>query len=181
MTKPKWTAIKIPLGSIQAWEQNPRMSTKAQALRIIESEKKFNQVIPFIVSPEHDGKVTLYDGHQRLAAWRTIYPDTYVMDAMQADRDLTDDEHKELIITLHTGATGSWNWDALSAWQPAELQAWGMNTETLSAWGMDYSNLKGLIESEVPDFQPVGIEEQGRLDQKKPVICPECGHEFTPK
>lgn len=40
--KPKWTPIKIPLGSIQAWEQNPRMSTKAQALRIIESEKKFN-------------------------------------------------------------------------------------------------------------------------------------------
>jgi len=32
-----------------------------------------------------------------------------------------------------------------------------------------------------PDFQPVGIDEQGRLDQKKPVTCPECGHEFTPK
>ena len=30
-----------------------------------------------------------------------------------------------------------------------------------------------------PDFQPVGIDEQGRLDQKKPVTCPECGHEFT--
>jgi ParB-like chromosome segregation protein Spo0J len=32
----------------------------------------------------------------------------------------------------------------------------------------------------VPDFGPVGIDEQGRLDQKAPVICPECGHEFTP-
>jgi hypothetical protein len=31
-----------------------------------------------------------------------------------------------------------------------------------------------------PDFQPVGIDEQGRLDQKKKVVCPECGHEFTP-
>lgn len=31
-----------------------------------------------------------------------------------------------------------------------------------------------------PDFQPVGIEEQGRLDEKKKVTCPECGHEFTP-
>ncbi len=30
-----------------------------------------------------------------------------------------------------------------------------------------------------PDFSPVGIEEQGRLDQKKPVTCPECGAEFT--
>jgi len=31
-----------------------------------------------------------------------------------------------------------------------------------------------------PDFQPVGIDEQGRLDQKAKVICPECGCEFTP-
>ena len=31
----------------------------------------------------------------------------------------------------------------------------------------------------VPDFQPVGADEQGRLDQKKPVKCPKCGHEFT--
>ncbi len=31
-----------------------------------------------------------------------------------------------------------------------------------------------------PDFQPVGIEEQGRLDEKARTTCPECGHEFTP-
>jgi hypothetical protein len=49
------------------------------------------------------------------------------------------------------------------------------------AWMKNYSNLKGLLESEVPDFQPVGVEEQGRLDQKKPVTCPHCGEEFTPK
>jgi hypothetical protein len=30
----------------------------------------------------------------------------------------------------------------------------------------------------VPDFQPVGIEEQGRLDEKQKHICPECGHAF---
>lgn len=30
----------------------------------------------------------------------------------------------------------------------------------------------------VPDFQPVGIEEQGRLDEKTKVTCPSCGHEF---
>ena len=31
-----------------------------------------------------------------------------------------------------------------------------------------------------PNFEPVGIDEQGRLDQKSKVICPECGNEFTP-
>ncbi|MEY4940405.1 MAG: hypothetical protein RIQ93_2140 [Verrucomicrobiota bacterium] len=29
-------------------------------------------------------------------------------------------------------------------------------------------------------FQPVSEDEQGRLDQKAPVICPKCHHEFTP-
>lgn len=32
----------------------------------------------------------------------------------------------------------------------------------------------------VPDFEPVGIDEQGRLDEKKQCTCPECGHTFTP-
>jgi hypothetical protein len=29
-----------------------------------------------------------------------------------------------------------------------------------------------------PNFEPVGEDEQPRLDEKKPVTCPECGHEF---
>ena len=32
----------------------------------------------------------------------------------------------------------------------------------------------------VPDFEPVGIDEQGRLDEKAKCTCPECGHVFTP-
>jgi ParB-like chromosome segregation protein Spo0J len=33
---------------------------------------------------------------------------------------------------------------------------------------------------EIPNFEPVGEDEQGRLDEKAKVECPECGHEFTP-
>lgn len=32
-----------------------------------------------------------------------------------------------------------------------------------------------------PDFEPVDASEQPRLDQKKPVVCPHCGEEFTPE
>lgn len=31
-----------------------------------------------------------------------------------------------------------------------------------------------------PDFGPASADEQGRLDKKNPVTCPECGHEFIP-
>ena len=102
---------------------------------------------------------------------------------MQSNRPLTEREKEKLTIFLHTGAVGSWNWDALSGWSAADLREWGMDKDTLSGWNNDANNLKELLISsdEVPDFQPVGIDEQGRLDQKKPVTCPECGHEFTPK
>jgi hypothetical protein len=33
---------------------------------------------------------------------------------------------------------------------------------------------------EMPDFQPVGEDEQGRLDEKARVTCPDCGCEFAP-
>lgn len=32
-----------------------------------------------------------------------------------------------------------------------------------------------------PDFAPVGVDEQGRLDERAKVTCPECGCEFVPK
>ena len=33
----------------------------------------------------------------------------------------------------------------------------------------------------VPDFKAVGVDEQSRLDEKKPITCPHCGAEFVPK
>jgi hypothetical protein len=30
------------------------------------------------------------------------------------------------------------------------------------------------------DFTPGSVDDQGRLDKKNPVTCPECGHEFVP-
>ena len=32
----------------------------------------------------------------------------------------------------------------------------------------------------VPDFDPGTLDDQGKLDEKKKALCPECGHEFTP-
>lgn len=39
-------------------------------------------------------------------------------------------------------------------------------------------DLDQLLADLNPDFQPVD-EEPPRLDQKKPIECPSCGHEFT--
>ena len=66
------------------------------------------------------------------------------------------------------------------AWDGAGLASLLNEGADLSAfWRED--ELAGIMTAEVPDFAPVGEDEQGRLDQKKPVTCPECGHEFIPK
>lgn len=84
----------------------------------------------------------------------------------------------------------------LTAKQKTRLALYDNRTAELADWDADVITdmlaterelLDGLFANDeltrlqniTPDFQPVGVDEQGRLDQKKPVICPECGHEFT--
>jgi len=66
-----------------------------------------------------------------------------------------------------------WNVEQLFADMGAGLDLSGMFREDeLDAM------LAGM---QVPDFQPVDASEQPRLDQKKPIVCPHCGEEFTPE
>ena len=176
-----WTPVRVRLGQIKPWTHNPRMSTKAQAQRLIKSERELGQPQTIAIGPaDNDGLFPLFDGHQRIMAWNTIKGADFEVWALQSNRPLSDDERRKISILLHT-ATGSWEWDKLAAWSAADLQEWGFDRETLQAWNNDANNLKEMIMAtdETPDFQPVGVDEQGRLDQKKPITCPECGHEFT--
>lgn len=57
------------------------------------------------------------------------------------------------------------------------------DTEALDRLIAEIGNpdLEAMLNSvEVPDFGPVGEDEQGRLDEKARVVCPHCGNEFTP-
>ena len=38
-----------------------------------------------------------------------------------------------------------------------------------------------LADVRTPEFNAVGADEQSRLDQKAPMVCPHCGEEFTPE
>ena len=75
-------------------------------------------------------------------------------------------------------AAGVWSWDDLAGW--AELPAWGFDSERLAELNADAANLATMLEVP-PDFSPVDVDEQGRLDQKSPITCPHCGEEFIPE
>jgi len=124
------------------------MSTKAQAQRLIKSERELGQIQTLAVSPADEaGFVQLYDGHQRYSAWMTVKQPSYEVTALQSNRPLSEDERRKVSVLLHT-ATGSWSWDALSSWSVADLREWGMDSDTLKGWNNDANNLKELLNAD---------------------------------
>lgn len=164
LSKLTWVNVRVKLGDLKPWADNPKYSTKAQAERLLKSFAEFGQVQTVAVGPE----LQVYDGHQRLSALLTIHGAGYELDARQASRPLTDDERRRLVITLHAGAVGSWNWDVLGNWKAPELIEWGLDAGTLKGWQKDTGALTMMLESEgeikLPDGTP----------QEEPKLPTEC-------
>ena len=155
-----WSNIRVKLGALQPWADNPRLSSKRQAERILQSFGEFGQVQTIAIGP----KLQVYDGHQRLSALLTLHGPAYTLDARQASRALTNAERKRLVLLLHSGAVGAWDWDALSGWDADLLQAGGLDAELLSQLNRDQAALISLLESENGET-PAYVEPQTLPEQ----------------
>jgi hypothetical protein len=133
------------------------MSTKAQAERLIQSERELGQVQTIAIGPANgDGKFPLYDGHQRYSAWLTVKGAEYELTALQSNRPLTEDERRKMSILLHT-ATGGWDWNRISGWQVGELKEWGLvNQENVKGWNLDALNVSELLVTEMDEAEAFG-------------------------
>lgn len=139
-----WRNVKVKLGDLQPWTDNPRLSTKAQAKRILDSFGEFGQVEVFAIGP----KCEVYDGHQRLSALLTLHGKGYSIDARQSNRPLTEAERKRLVLMLHTGATGQWDWDRLANWDAELLKASGFDDDLLANMRREEAAIIDLLKSE---------------------------------
>ena len=77
------------------------------------------------------------------------------------------------IADNRTAALAEWDHETLATL----LDGW--DEETREAVGFTDSDVKELLDSVSPDFDPGTFDDQSRLDEKSPTVCPECGHEFT--
>ena len=157
-----WTNTTVKLGDLKPWADNPKLSTKAQAKRILDSWQKFGQVMTVAIGPSNE----VYDGHQRLSVLLTLYGPEYTVDARQSSRHLTDDEHRAMVLAL-TNATGSWNWEQLAGWQAEELKGWGFDKDTLKGWKSDVTALNSFLDSEKPAKDaPADVDRAAELLEK---------------
>ena len=92
--------------------------------------------------------------------------------------DLTPDEIKAARLADNKLAESDWDNDFLSS-EMIELYDAEFPIDILGFSPSETAQLFG-IELDAPNFDPASIDEQGKLDEKKKVTCPGCGHEFTP-
>ena len=164
MKKIQWINDKRKLGELIPWPRNPRQIRKDEAKRLSDSLHKFDQVETIAISPDND----IYNGHQRLNVWIDEYGPDFEVDVRISSRALTEKEREKLTVYLHKGAAGEWDFDILAnEFEIEDLIDWGFSENDLSIGGIG------------PDFDPIEEDEQSRLDEKNPAVCPECGHEFT--
>ena len=149
-----WSNVQVMLGELQPWADNPRLSSKRQAQRLLDSWRQFGQVQTVAIGPQNE----VYDGHQRLSALLTVHGPSYQVDARRCSRELSDVERRALVVTLHAGAVGSWNWDNLANWDAGELREWGFDSETLTTWQRDVGALDVFLESQQAEAE---IPEEG--------------------
>lgn len=161
MAKKEVKAVVVPLSSIKPNPSNPRTLRDEKFLKLRKSLEDFPDMLNYraiVAVTDTDGKYMVLGGNMRLRALQ----DLKVKDVpvMLADH-WTEEQRREFIIKDNVGF-GEWDWDALAnEWDAGQLAEWGVDLPKM------------------PDFEPVPMDEQPRLDEKTPIQCPKCGHEFT--
>jgi hypothetical protein len=61
------------------------------------------------------------------------------------DRELTEDERLEYVITMHAGATGQWDWQKMANFPAPQLIELGFDGNKLREWNMDALNLREML------------------------------------
>ena len=144
-----WTNSTRKLSDLIPWEKNPRQIKDAGAKRLVESMDQFGQIHAIAIGPGGE----IYDGHQRSFVWAACerYGPDFEVDVRVASRPLTEPEREKLVIFLHSGATGSYDWDILSSWNTPTLKSWGLDEGQLRGWNDDAANLREMINADTPE------------------------------
>lgn len=122
-----------------------------------------------LIARESEAGLVLVDGHLRAGLDADAKVPVLVT-------DLSEDEAGEVLATL----------DPLAAMAEIDGPALDDLLNTIDmGLDTDFANVLGDVRAfadlgPMPDFQPVSVSDQPRLDQKKQVECPACGHTFEP-
>jgi hypothetical protein len=192
MVEEKLKLRYVPLSQAKLWEQNPKLHDLDALIRSIETHgfgdpPKYDAALGALVYGNgrtealermRREEMTPPRGVLRLEDGDWAVPVIFGVDAeSRAAATAFAIDHNNL--TLRGGSLGLT--DLLAIWDEeclVEVLRDAPDAGALLA-SLDCGEVEALLGG--PDFEPVGLDEQSRLDQKKKVVCPECGTEFTPR
>lgn len=162
----KLEVVYLKTADLIPYARNSRTHSDEQVAQIAGSIKEFGFTNPILIDEENG----IIAGHGRVkAAGLLKLPDVPTITLA----GLTKGQRKAYIIADNKLALNA-GWD--SQLLTLELQELKSLDFDLGLTGFSASELESFF---VPDFEPVNENEQGKLDEKKPMTCPDCGHEFT--
>lgn len=161
------------LTQLYAWKDNPNEMTEKEAKDLIYSVKTFGVVEPIVIDEED---MVIGGNHRCGAIMEVLGPDAEVPCTMISG--LTKELKNKLGIALNK-IHGSTNPDKLKSLidsfeGPEELINLGFDEESLKDLDVDLTVDWGEKDQEY-------FFEAPREIKKKPVKCPNCGHEFIPE
>jgi len=151
-----WTNERRKLRDLVPWEHNPREINKREAERLGESLAEFGQIQTIAIGPTNE----VYDGHQRKLVWSVLpqFGPDYEVDVRVSSRALTEQERQKLVVYLHKGTTGQWDWDELaSSFEMSDLLDWGFEEGELVGWD-EPGDLLGVPKSAKPNPRQLPID-----------------------
>jgi len=185
----------LPLADLLPYARNSRTHDDAQVAQIASSILEFGFTNPALIDPDNGivaghgralavGRLTMKqitsgfkdeDGVRRLPipGLRVVDNDVFVPCVRLGH--LTETQRKAYVIADNRLALNA-GWDEpMLALELQDLQAAEFDMKLL---GFDPEEMANIMLG--PDFSPTDGADQGKLDEKAKVTCPECGHGFTP-
>lgn len=158
---------QMALGDIVPYARNPRKNDTAVD-KVMASIREFGFRQPIVI----DADSVVIAGHTRLEAAREL---GLAKVPVHVAEGLTAAQVKAYrLADNRTAEEASWDSELLAL----ELNDLKLEEFDLSLTGFDVGELDAAMLDGM--FEPGSEEEQGQLDEKTKLNCPECGHEFTP-
>ena len=147
---------------------NPRTISDESMGRLTKSLAEFGNIQP-ITWNARTGNVV--GGHQRLKVYQAMGKTEVEVWAV----DLSEQKEKAANIALNK-LSGEFDMPMLKDILE-EIDTGDLDIE-ITGFGMDEVAVM-MEQAGDPNFVPGTQEEQGQLDEKSPIVCPNCKHEFT--
>lgn len=159
----------LPIDRLIEFQGNLKRLTQKNREKLMSSILERGFIAPIFVWDDA-GEYRLLDGHQRIKTLLWMREHGWDIPMLPVDIIDADDEQdaKRKLLAI-TSQYGEFTTDGYA--------------EFVNDIDIDIDDFVRLVDGEfdigyMPNFEPVGGDEQARLDEKKKTKCPECGCEF---